>query len=415
MTHAFPSPFTQLATNESPHADQPARTTNAKAHETARGRFVRRVAAAWPLAIWICALLGVGWLGLGHAAACALQKAPSGHGPLLKSLSVTCDEDALLGPDRRPTLYAIADARGRYLAQRPVAVLVHGLAGHPADLAGVADQLSQAGYQVHALFFDDMGQRVRDNGRGLAAELLRLAGQPGQATGSLTVVAHSAGGLVARLALNLLAAAGQLQRFDQVHLYAIDTPWHGYFGPSDRTLLGRLRMRVVEPFMPNGMEDLRAESLLFTGDPDSANTALARGLLRYPLPPHVHVHLCFAQHGDQVHDYTEGLLQSLSEQIARYYREARPVRGSAQLQNFWHALISTDSYFGFQDELRQLADRGGLSAWQVERALLRHFPRFPGNHETILRPQVQMGQVTLLSQLVPTLHARQQKDARSRL
>ena len=72
------------------------------------------------------------------------------------------------------------------------------------------------------------------------------------------------------------------------------------------------------------------------------------GLLRYPLPSQVRVHLCFAQAGDQVHDYTEGLLVQLGEQIARYYQHSQPVRGDARLQNFWQALISADAYFAFQ-------------------------------------------------------------------
>lgn len=364
--------------------------------------------AGRPLACLVV-LIVIGLLGWGQALACGVQAAPAGLGPPLIDGLASCDEDELLGPGRRPRLYAIADGHGRDFRQRPPAVLVHGLAGHPADLAAVGAQLSRAGYQVYVLFFDDLWQHLRENGAGLATEIARQLGGPGPAR-SLTLVAHSAGGLVARLALNLLDAAGELRRFDKVHLFAIDTPWHGYRGPSDSTALGRLRMRVVQPFMPNGMEDMRAESVLFTGDPESQNPALARGLLRYPLPPQVRVHLCFAQQGDQVHDYTEGLLRSLSEQIARYYRDARPVRGSPQLQNFWHALIGADSYFHFQDELRDLADRGQLDAWQVERALLRHFPRFPGNHATILEQPAELEQPSLLSQLLPTLHAGQGRE-----
>ncbi len=390
--------------------------SSARLAATPRARLAAR-SRRWTAALRLASLLAVCLLGQGAAAACELQPTAAGSVPLLRGLDPSCDEDALLGPGRRPRLYALADGSGHYQRQRPAAVLVHGLAGHPADLAAVGAQLGRAGYQVYALFFDDMGQHLRENGAGLAAELGRYFGAAGRSPRRLAVVAHSAGGLLARLALNLLSAAGQLRRFEQVQLYAIDTPWHGYRGPSDATSFGRLRMRFVDPFMPNGLKDLRAESVLFSGDPSSENPALARGLLRYALPPQVQVYLCFAEQGDQVHDYTEGLLRPLSAQIARYYREAQPVRGSAQLQNFWHALISTDAYFGFQEELRGLADSGRLDAGQVEQALRRHYPRFAGNHVTILHAATasEAGQSSLLSQLLPTLHGGREPELHSAL
>lgn len=362
--------------------------------------------AARPWAGLMVLLWGLGFCALlspGQAQACSLKRANAPQGRMLLALSHDCDEESLLAPGRRPALYAVADSQGHYQRTRPAAVLVHGLAGHPADLSLLAEQLERAGYQPYALFFDDMGRYVRDNGSGLAAAIAGLSRSHLERGQDLIVVAHSAGGLIARLAINLLAAAGELRRFGEVHLYAIDTPWHGYVGPSDATMLGRLRMRLVQPFMPDGMEDLRAESALFAGDPTSDNPALARGLLRYPLPPEVHVHLCFAQQGNQVQDYTEGLLSQLSEHIAAYYQFARPVRGEARLQNFWFALISADVYFAFQDELRGLADRGLLDAERVRQALLRHFPRHPGDHVSILRGVSENGQLILMTQLLPAL------------
>ena len=362
----------------------------------------RRRAEAWMPAFLTLATLFVAWqVAVSRAQACTLAPARAPHAVLLRELSRACDEQTLLAPQRRPALYALGDKDGAYHAGRPPVVLVHGLAGHPADLAPLAAPFSQAGYQVYALFFDDLGRLARENGQGLADELTRLARQHLRRGQRLMLVAHSAGGLIARLAINLLSASGDLPRFGAVDLVAIDTPWHGYHGPSDATRLGRLRMAMVQPFMPDGMEDLRAESVLFAGDPTSPNPALSRGLLRYPLPSQVRVHLCFAQAGDQVHDYTEGLLVQLGDQIARYYQHSQPVRGDARLQNFWQALISADAYFAFQEELRTLADRGGLSAEHVHAALLEHFPRYPGDHVSILQRIVEPGQPTLLSQLLP--------------
>jgi len=321
---------------------------------------------------------------LAHATVCGSARPDVPNGWLLHALSPDCEEEALLGPGRTARLYAVSSHGLGDLNSRPPVLLVHGLSGHPADLRAMGDRLQHAGYQVYALFFDDMGTRLRENGAGLAREVARLMAHPLRRGRELHIVAHSAGGLIARLALNLLAADGFLPRLGAVELYAIDTPWHGYRGPDDQSALGRLRMGFARPFMPDGLEDLRARSALFAGDPHSTNPALFRGLLRYPLPSQVRIHLCFAQQGEQVHDYTEGLLAPLSEQIAAYYQSHTPLDGQPQLQNFWLALVSSASYFAFQDELRRIADHGSLRAAHVQQALLRHFPRLPGDHQSVL-------------------------------
>jgi len=370
-------------------------------------RSPRRSAFPTWIAIALLASLGLG-PRLADAADCGAPRRDAPHGFLLSRLSPDCEEDALLDAGRTPRLYAVAGARGGYAPDRPAAILVHGLSGHPADLQPIGERLQAAGYQLYALFFDDMGRHLRENGAGLARELAQLGGRRSQPPRELHIVAHSAGGLLSRLALNLLAAEGLLSRFRSVDLYAIDTPWHGYLGPDDQSLLGRLRMGVVRPFMPDGIEDLRAQSMLFAGDPSSPNPALARGLLRYTLPSQVRIHLCFAQQGKEVHDYTESWLAPLSERIAAYYQSHTPLRGNAQLQNFWLALISSAAYFSFQEELRSLADRGPLGADQVQQALLRHFPRLPGNHESVLQHRDDAGPAWALSQRLlsrPTLAA----------
>lgn len=328
----------------------------------------------------LCALLGAD-----RARACGQRHPSAPHGVLLQQPLASCEKERMLGPGRRPALYALRNLDGGFESAREPVVMVHGLGGHPAELAELAEQLIRAGYQVYVLFFDDLGRTTRDNGAGLALELADLEARqlgPGR---DLTLIAHSAGGLVTRVALNLLADGGRLRRFQKVSFYAIDTPWHGYFGPSDRTWAGRLRMALARPLLPDGIEDLRAESVLFLGDPGSALVPLRAGLLHYPLPQNVHVYLYFAQQGGEVLDYTEGLLAQLGARLVDYYRASRPLPADQRLRNFWHALISADSYFGFQEELRGLADAGRLDAAAVRRALLRHFPRFPGDHQGVLR------------------------------
>lgn len=354
----------------------------------------------------LCAGLVLGLMLLTElpAQACSEPHAAAPHGRLIRQPLRACDEMQLLQPDGQPSLYAMAAPDGSFQPERKAALLVHGLNGHPADLSDLAERLSSADHQVYVLFFDDMGRRVRDNGAGLARQIGALSARIGPGR-NLTVIAHSAGGLIARHALNLLSHHGMLARFGEVQFYAIDTPWHGYMGPSDGTLLGQLRMAIAQPFLPDGMEDLRAESELFIGEPRSGHAVLRLGLLRYPLAANVRVHFYFAQDGDEVHDYTEGVLAELNERVAAYYNFHTPLRGDPRLRNFWHALISTQSYYAFQEELRGMADIGRLNPEAVRHALLRYFPKFSGDHSSILSARQDSRQPTLFSQLLPTLSA----------
>lgn len=331
--------------------------------------------------------------------ACSTPQAAAPHGRVVQAPLRACDELLLLRPGGEPALYAVAASDGSYREERKAALLIHGLDGHPADFSELAARLAGADYQVYVLFFDDMGRRARDNGEGLASEIGALSQRLGPGR-DLTVIAHSAGGLVARHALNLLSHSGELGRFAEVHFYAIDTPWHGYFGPSDRTLLGKLRMAIARPFLPDGLEDLRAESELFIGDSRSRHAVLRLGLLRYPLAANVRTHLYFAQEGDEVHDYTEGVLAQLSERLAAYYKSNTPLRGDPRLRNFWHALIGTHGYFAFQEELRGLADAGRLDPEAVRRALLRYFPKLSGDHSGVLSARQESGALSLFSLLL---------------
>ncbi len=362
----------------------------------------------FPIAL-LCVLgLGV-LLFAAEAQACFSRQPQAPHGVVVSAPLPQCDEDAQLRAGRRPVLYAVADSLGRYKPERKPAVLVHGLSGHPADFASLSERLSGSGYQVYVLFFDDMGRRISENGAGLADALADLFRHLGKGR-DLMLLGHSAGGLISRHALNLLSARGLLSQAGVVDFYAIDTPWHGYFGPSDRTLFGRLRMGVARPFLPDGIEDMRAESLLFLGNPQSPNPALRTGLLRYQLPDTVRIHMYFAQEGDEVHDYTEGLLSELSERVANYYASHTLMRSSPQIHNFWMAIISSHSYYAFQDELRGMADAGQLTPAVVRSALLRYFPRLPGDHSGVLHEQPSTSSPTLLASLPVLLAANLTSD-----
>lgn len=339
------------------------------------------------------------------ADACSRAHDVAPHGRLIHQSLTSCQKGTLLQSANQPALYAVAARDGEYHPTRQPVLLVHGLSGHPSDLKEFAAQLTAADYQVYVLFFDDMGQRIVENGAGFAREIQSLLTTKLAATESLTLIAHSAGGLITRHALNLLAASGDLGRLRSVNFYAVDTPWHGYFGPSDRTALGRLRMTIARPFLPNGIEDLRAESELFLGDPASSHSVLRTGLLRYALPPNVRIHLYFAQSGEEVADYTEDFLASLANQVAAYYQTSMPLSGEPRLTNFWHALIASHSYFTFQEELRRLASHGQLNSVAVRSALLRYFPRLPGDHTGVLSAQSQGGEPSLVALLMQAIAA----------
>lgn len=359
--------------------DQFARTDSAVIKAISLGPVVRLRAS-----LVIAGLLGLFLLSR-TSDACGTLDPAAPHGRVLPELLTDCSEDGLLGAERRPALYAVKSRDGRYHPKRAPMVFVHGINGHPSDFGDLMRELGGGAHQPYVLVFDDLGRALSENGSGFAREIRTLFSQRNSSPRTLTIIAHSAGGIVSRHALNLLSHGGDLHALERVDFFALDTPWHGYHGPSDQSALGRLRISIARPFLPAGILDLRAESALFQGDPSSPNPVLRAGLLRYPLPPQVRVHLYFAENGDSVEDYTEGFLSQLGEKIAAYYHRHVPVRGDARLRNFWRAIIGTHAYFLFQEELRLASDRELLTPPHVQAALLKHFPRFAGDHASILR------------------------------
>lgn len=219
----------------------------------------------------------------------------------------------------------------------------------------------------------------------LAEELRALSSLIGPGR-DVTIVGHSLGGIIARQALNELAlGVGQgIEQFGRVRLVAVDSPWHGYAGPADRGV-GRLLMGLARPFMAAGLVDMRAQSAMFQGDPDSRTLAGRTGLLNFQLPSNVLIDLVFAERGNDVLDYSEGLLIELADKLARYYRDETPVRGDVRLRTYWKALLSSSQCFAFQDAMRRRADAGTLDARAVRAALEHYFPKLPGDHAGVLR------------------------------
>lgn len=290
------------------------------------------------------------------------------------------DEDTLLLAGGRAALYAVGGGPDDHHEDREPLVFVHGINGEPANLQSLVDRFwSSRRYQIYVLAFNDFNRRTYLNGEDFAEDLRALAAHVGRAA-PVTIVAHSLGGIVTRWAMNRLSAAAPpqgLDRFGTIRVFGVDNPWHGYDGPEDGPL-----MDVARVFMPDGLEDMRALSGIFLGDHTSADPVLRDGLSRAVLGASVQIHPSFAEAGDTVLDYTEGVNAELPQRIATAYLNGNPVQGEAKQLNFWEALRSAAPFAAFDAELRAMGGR--LDAVAVQGALLRHYPRFPGDHTSVL-------------------------------
>jgi pimeloyl-ACP methyl ester carboxylesterase len=304
------------------------------------------------------------------------------------------DESKLLRSGKQAALYAIGASATDYKRERLPVILVHGIRGAPKDLQAVATRLARPDRQIHVLAYDGWGRRTSQSGSDFADELRTLQRFLGGKR-EIVILAHSMGGLVSRWALNELyiGPAKGLERFARVRLYTADSPWHGYGGPSDRGVEG-WAMNFVRVFMPDALEDMRAKSNMFQGDPGSRDPAAKAGLLKPILPENAEVDVVFAQQGSDIWDYTEPQLQPLVGKLVAYYRTEAPVRGEAWLENFWKALIQARNFYAFDDEVEGLSLKGKLDDAAMRAALLRHYPRFPGDHMGVL--QEHKGQRSLL-------------------
>jgi hypothetical protein len=179
------------------------------------------------------------------------------------------------------------------------------------------------------------------------------------------------GGIVVRRALNRLAFEGRLASFGAVRLLSVDTPWHGYGGPRDG-----LRMGFVRPFMPDGYEDMRARSPMFSGDPRQDDPLDKVGLYGIDLPASVRISMVVAQEGDAALDYTE--LPAVAGQLALRLDLEPFQTDDPQVRNFTSALAQSEV------GRRITADDVPLTARRVREALARLAPRLPGHHSSVL-------------------------------
>jgi hypothetical protein len=311
------------------------------------------------------------------------------------------DEPSLFRPGSLAAIYALGANQDDYHPERDPLLCVHGIEGTPVDLQAVVDRFRSSRFQLYVLAYPDYNRRTSLNGDDLADELRSLAARIGSGR-TVNIVAHSMGGIVSRQALNELAVGpeGGASAFGALRLFTADTPWHGYPGPPDTGWEGEL-MEAVRLFLPAGLDDMRARSAMFQGDPASSDAAARAGLYGVDLPDHFSIDVAFAVDGNEVLDYTQGVLAQLPSKLAAYYNSETPVRGDPRIINFWRALLDADAYWDFQDAARQLADAKQLDEKSLLGLLEKYYPRFPGDHAGVVREHA--GQYSFIDHLADKL------------
>ncbi len=258
-------------------------------------------------------------------------------------------------------------------------ILVHGLNGGPKNMQPFVDHFRSGKYQLYVFCYNDADRLTSLNGFDLAWQLRCL---PFYMSGKLIgIIGHSMGGIVIRQALNdlVLARDGGIHNFG-VGFIAVDTPWHGYSGPEDGFF-----MSLARPFMDDGLEDMRAASGMFLGEPHNPRLTAREPLLKVKLPKSVRIDLCFATEGSTVEDYTEGDLSDLAQRLVVFLQNQGPMTGSQQMMHFFDALTSSRAYAGFWAELQPLIQKQLLTPEAVLAGLNRYYPRFRGDHMTVLK------------------------------
>lgn len=278
------------------------------------------------------------------------------------------EDEPLLKEGKQGVILPLREEEEPASTQAIPLVLVHGINGRPQDMQALVQRFRKdKRYQLYIFAYDDMGRRTSENGLDLSRELAQIASHT---TGELIIVAHSMGGLVTRVALNHLGPAlERIQPEMRPHLrvLTVDSPWHGFSGPPDRGL-SRLMMAMVRPMLPDGLEDMRAESDMF------------QTLYDTDLPADTELRLAFAAEGDGILYWGEGKLLELVAGLTSAgpsYEAKDP-----QVRNYWRALQASRDYMAFAGSLRSSHSRA-----EVEAALAAHFPVYPGDHTGVLVEQ----------------------------
>lgn len=251
------------------------------------------------------------------------------------------------------------------LREEPL-ILVHGQSGSAKDFANLlqsAPKLAQ--YQLFYFAYDGLHRSLKRSALDLAHNIVSLR------TPRMTLLAHSMGGIVVREALNILARVQLPENLPEIRVLAIDTPWQGGSTRGSSFKENHLDS-FVEVFLPATTSDMRSDSSFF------------KNLYAVPWPEKFSMELYFAEGGEQAYDYREAPLNKLPLKIADLFTKEIPMTGTLFEMHFWNALTTSAQYPFFVAELAELQEQGSLNAASVEILLEKHFPRFPGDHASVL-------------------------------
>ncbi len=277
-------------------------------------------------------------------------------------------EQRLLGTYKEGKLYALGRAAAYNPQAHPV-ILIHGIMGSPASLQTIADRITDLPVQLYVFAYESyVFRRTSEDARDLANQLFALSNQHIGAGRSISIIAHSMGGVVAREMYNLVlrSSAGCQKNFGGLDAVAIDSPMEGFDGPSDR------QGGNAFPFVPKSMIDMRSESELMIplSDPE--------------LPDNMTLALVYSEGGNVTLDYYKGELAVMPKLLADHINYDKPVDGSPKIRNFWHALRSSQRYIDFFEKMERLSQQGKLDEAAVLVGLKHYFPEFSGGHTSVL-------------------------------
>lgn len=277
------------------------------------------------------------------------------------------DERKLLGPRYEGRLVPLAQMNQLTDSESEnTLIFIHGRSGSIKNFTQLLLNTPKfSDYQLFYFAYDDLHRSLKRSAGDLALNILKLKSP------RITIIAHSMGGLIAREALNTLTRAGHQEHLPQIRVISIDSPWQG--GSSiNCNHKGANLDDMVEYFMPAALADMRSCSDFF------------QQLFKTEWPSQFSMELYFAQHGTQALDHSEAPINRLPEKIANLFEQNKPMKGSLYEMNFWNALSTSSQYPAFVNELSALHEHSRITAKDVKKLLEKHYPRFPGDHASVL-------------------------------
>jgi pimeloyl-ACP methyl ester carboxylesterase len=284
------------------------------------------------------------------------------------------DERKLLGPRYEGRLIPLAPMNQVSEAEAEPLIFIHGRSGSIKNFTQLLLNTPKfTDYQLYYFAYDDLHRSLKRSAGDLALNLLKLKAS------RITIIAHSMGGLIAREALNTLSRAGHKEHLPEIRVISVDSPWQGGSSMNCKHKGANLD-QMVEYFMPAALTDMRSCSDFF------------QQLYKVSWPEQFSMELYFAQQGTQALDHSEAPLNRLPEKIAKLFTDSTPMKGSLYEMNFWNAISTSSQYPAFVNELSALHEHQKITAKDVSRLLEKHYPRFPGDHASVLKvhPQAEL-------------------------